>query len=168
MWLEQPSLAHKQSFLEAVNEFRAEGRPAQIEGADDFEEHVRLSLAHSRGEELGNLVSGTDFWMIDEDGFAGRVSIRHRLNEHLERFGGHMGYEVRPSKRRRGYATLAAHLALDEARKIGLERLLITCDETNVASRKIIEGIGGRLQDKVEWGTTRPATLRFWVELVQE
>ena len=164
MHLELPSLAHPESFLAAVEEFRAEGFVVR-ERKDDFEEHVRLSLAHSRGEELGNLVPQTDFWMIDEDGFAGRVSIRHRLNERLERFGGHMGYEVRPSKRRRGYASLAARLALDEARKLGLERLLITCDETNVASRKVIEGIGGVLQDRVEWDEPRPATLRFWVEV---
>lgn len=77
----------------------------------------------------------------------GRVSIRHQLNDYLPNFGGHIGYGVRPDHRRRGFASEMLRQALIIARAEGIDRALITCDQTNVASANIIERHGSILED---------------------
>ncbi|GMU59176.1 MAG: hypothetical protein AMXMBFR34_09390 [Myxococcaceae bacterium] len=100
-------------------------------------------------------------WLVAGPRYLGWVSIRLELNESLRRMGGHVGYAIRPSERRKGYGMLAMQLAMPVVRHLGITRALVTCDETNVASRKIIERNGGALENAVEFeGTTR---LRFWV-----
>jgi predicted acetyltransferase len=81
------------------------------------------------------------------DQIVGRVSIRHELNDFLLNFGGHIGYGVRPAYRRRGYASEILRQALIITRAEGVDRVLVTCDEDNVASAKVIERHGGVLED---------------------
>lgn len=104
------------------------------------------------------------YWWIVEDGtYLGAISLRHTLNDFLLRAGGHIGYGVRPCARRRGLATWALGAVLPRARAMGLERVLVTCDDTNVASARTIETCGGVLEDvrETELGLTR----RYWIEL---
>jgi predicted acetyltransferase len=93
----------------------------------------------------------------------GRVSIRHELNEFLTNFGGHIGYGVRPAYRRRGYASEILTQALIIARAEGIDRVLITCDQQNTASAKIIEAHGGVLED-VRPDPAGPPKRRYWIE----
>jgi predicted acetyltransferase len=103
-------------------------------------------------------VSGTYLWMVDEhDIVVGRISLRHELTPWLEEVGGHIGYAVRPSARRQGYGTVALGLMCTVAAELGIDPALVTCDEDNVASRKVIENNGGVLED------VRNAKMRFWV-----
>jgi predicted acetyltransferase len=95
--------------------------------------------------------------VIHGDEFLGRLSVRHRLTPLLERVGGHIGYEVRPSARRRGHATSMLRAGLPIAARLGIDPALVTCDVDNTASRLVIEHAGGRL------GEPCNATLRFWV-----
>jgi predicted acetyltransferase len=85
------------------------------------------------------------------------VSLRHALTPFLLEVAGHIGYAVRPSARRRGVATQALALTLPVAAARGIDPALITCDVTNVGSRKVIEANGGVLEDE------RAGKLRFWV-----
>lgn len=78
--------------------------------------------------------------------YVGRVSLRHRLNAGLEAWGGHIGYEVRPSVRGRGYGHALLAGILPPARTLGLERVLLHCDDSNAASICIIEKAGGMLE----------------------
>lgn len=88
------------------------------------------------------------FLVAEVDGqLVGRVSIRHELNEFLTARGGHIGYGVRPAHRRRGYAGEILRQSLVVARAAGVGDVLITCDEDNVASRKVIERHGGEFED---------------------
>jgi len=89
----------------------------------------------------------------------GHLALRHELNDWLLQFGGHIGYSVRPSRRREGHAGRALALALDEARGLGLARVLVTCDEDNEASRRTIERNGGVLED------VRSGKRRYWIDL---
>ena len=96
----------------------------------------------------------------------GRTAIRHRLTPHLERIGGHIGYVVVPEFRRRGYATAILRLSLQIARdRLGLDRVLVTCDDDNIGSIKAIENNGGILENIVTApGLDRPKR-RYWFEL---
>ena len=95
--------------------------------------------------------------MVVDDTVVGRVSLRHELTPWLLEVGGHIGYAVRPSARRRGYATAALARVLPVAADLGIDPALVTCDEDNIGSRKAIEANGGVLED------VRNGKLRFWV-----
>lgn len=97
-------------------------------------------------------VSATAFWLVDEEAqrFLGLIDIRHRLNESLLRYGGHIGYAVRLGEWNKGYGTLMLSLALPHAKALGVSRCLITCDDDNPASARVMEKNGFVLGDKVE------------------
>jgi predicted acetyltransferase len=101
-------------------------------------------------------VPATTMWWADGHDYLGRITIRHRLTPSLLNVGGHIGYDVRPSARRRGHATLMLAAALPVACGLGIDPVLITCDTGNVGSRKVIEANGGVLEDE------RDGKLRFW------
>lgn len=101
---------------------------------------------------------------MDRDIFVGAVNIRHYLNEGLLYDGGHIGDGIRPSERRKGYATAMLALALDECKKLGMNRVLVCCDKDNIGSAKSIIRNGGVLENEVvdEKGSI---TQRYWIEL---
>lgn len=105
-----------------------------------------------------DLVHQTVLWFVD-DGveWLGRLAIRHSLTPALLELGGHIGYCVRPSARRRGHATRMLHQSLPIAARLGIDPALVTCDADNDASRKVILAAGGELEDE------RHGKLRFWV-----
>ncbi|MFI8520600.1 GNAT family N-acetyltransferase [Streptomyces sp. NPDC085481] len=108
-------------------------------------------------------VHATHWWIVEDDTYLGAIDLRHELDDFLLRAGGHIGYSVRPSARRRGLATWALGAVLPEARALGLTRVLLTCDDTNIASARTIERNGGVLEDvrETEIGRKR----RYWIEL---
>ena len=165
-FLSPPDVRYQDSYIAALREFFAEGRrpPWNFHMlADHFDEYV-ATLKENAVNPLPGRVPQTDYWLIAEGVFAGRASFRHHLNPSLERYGGHIGYEIRPSMRRRGYGTLLCKLVLDKVRKHGLKRVLITCDDDNIGSIKIIEANGGTLQDKID-NKRQSLTRRYWVDL---
>lgn len=107
----------------------------------------------------------TMYWLIDNEQYIGRVSIRHVLNNRLMKEGGHIGYAIRPSKRKMGYGKKIFELALPKAKEIGITKALVTCDESNMGSRKIIESCGGKLEDITLISPARPRKMRFWIKL---
>ena len=163
------------SFLAALGEFRDEGRlgrddstglameaRAGIPGLDDLEgfaAYVAGLQARARPEtpRPPGYVPDTVLWFGEGTEFIGRLSIRHELTEILREMGGHIGYDVRPSERRRGHATEMLRQALPMAAALGLDPVLITCDVANIGSRKVIEANGGVLENE------RHGKLRFWV-----
>jgi predicted acetyltransferase len=102
-------------------------------------------------------VPQTMLWWVSGDEYLGQISIRHRLTVRLREIGGHIGHDIRPSARRRGHATAMLAAALPVARSLGINPALLTCDENNIASRKVIEANGGVLED------VRSGQLRYWV-----
>lgn len=174
MKLVKPSLQYKNSFLETWKEFDAEEQRSYLMGSgDDTLETVSNNfdtfLARESANELEeNMKDGrvpqTHFWLIDNDEVIGEVSLRHRLNEKLKKHGGHIGYGIRPSKRRMGYGKIILALALEEARKLGIKKALITCDETNIGSQKIIQANGGVLQDIIP-NPGHPNKMLWWIDL---
>ncbi|MFD0519930.1 GNAT family N-acetyltransferase [Paractinoplanes durhamensis] len=103
-------------------------------------------------------VPTTSLWWVDGDEYLGRLGIRHRLAPgRMGERNGHIGYDVRPSARRKGHASAMLGASLPIAATLGLSSVLITCDETNDASRRTIERNGGVLHDKLD------EKLRYWL-----
>ena len=122
-------------------------------------------------EILGNESTGTNlkegrvpatFLIAENDGnLVGRTSIRHELNNFLFNFGGHIGYGVRPSYRRQGFATEILRQSLTYIHGLGVTEVLVTCDEDNLGSIKVIESQGGVLENKVEFEGILKR--RYWI-----
>jgi len=167
--LVRPDERFRGSFLEALAEFQAEGRylePAYDTVAADFAGYLRQLDDAVTGHGLPEgFVPYSTFWLVEGDQYIGRMSIRHELNEWLRTIGGHIGYGIRSSRRREGHGMRQLALGLVEARALGLERVLLTCDADNIGSRKIIEGNGGVLENEVMDPATGKAKLRFWIDL---
>lgn len=107
-------------------------------------------------------VPATYLVLVVDGVVAGRVSVRHELNDHLLAVGGHVGYAVRPAFRRRGYASLMLRHGLDLLASLGVERALVTCDVDNLASAAVIERAGGVLEDVRPTADGTPKR-RYWV-----
>lgn len=167
MQLIKPTKKYEKSWKEALAEFRAEGRKGfwnWSKEIDDVDEFIQLTKDNEKGKSLPDgWVPSTTYWLIDDDQFVGHINIRHTLNEHLEKVGGHIGYAIRPSARNKGYGSKILELTLPKARLLGLQKVLVTCDESNISSQKIIEKNKGKLQNKVP-GESEPK-LRYWIEL---
>ena len=113
---------------------------------DDFLKRMRERETDKVREK--GLVPATLYFLVDEKNkICGALDIRHELNEYLEKFGGHIGYGIAPSERKKGYGKIQLKLGLEKAKKIGLKKVLITCDDNNIGSAKTIEACGGIYND---------------------
>lgn len=130
-----------------------------------FGRYLEILAAQQRGDRLpANHVPSTFLFAFVGSDIVGRVSIRHVLNAYLERVGGHVGYAVVPAFRRRGYATEILRQALVIAReRLGLDRVLVTCDDDNVASIRVIEKNGGVLENTVITPDSPKPKRRYWI-----
>ncbi|MEV0810874.1 GNAT family N-acetyltransferase [Micromonospora sp. NPDC050200] len=163
------------SFLTAMAEFQGEGRGGRQDNtmvgaeirryADRWHDPAAFAryVADLHAQCLEEtprpegFVPDTTLWWAEGDEYLGRIAIRHRLTPYLHEAGGHIGYDVRASARRRGHATAMLRAALPVAHRLGIASALLTCDVDNVASRRVIERNGGVLEDE------RQGNLRFWV-----
>jgi predicted acetyltransferase len=116
-------------------------------------------------EELGGRVPDSTFFCLDIDRniFVGAVNIRHYLNESLLFDGGHIGDGIRPSERRKGYATAMIELALVECRKLGIKKVLMVCDKDNIGSKKSIINNGGVLENEII--SDGVIQQRYWINI---
>ena len=131
---------------------------------NDFNNYVKTLLKRQK-QSLPGFVPGTIWWAIHENEMVGRIAIRHELNAFLREVGGHIGYIVHPLWRNRGIATwmLKEVLKTRQAKSIG--KILITCDESNLASEKTITRNGGVYEKTVELGSGQTAKKHFWIEV---
>ena len=164
----RPDARLQASFLAAVGEFGdawvdGSGQNVQARvGLDDPERFAAyvdrlLEDADEAVPREGDRVPCTFLWIVDGDDVIGFLAIRHRLNDFLLREGGHIGYSVRPSARRRGWARRSLAEALPLAHGLGIDPVLVTCDETNAGSRAVIEANGGVYED------SRSGKRRYWI-----
>lgn len=150
------------SFLAAVAEFHqdrgtplpwfvADVDPPALTDTPAFDAYVARVLGErdEAAARWDGFVPMTTLWWAEGDRVLGRLAIRHRLTPALEEAGGHIGYDVRPSVRRRGHATAMLAAALPIAASLGITQALLTCEQTNTASRRVIEANGGRFIDSV-------------------
>jgi predicted acetyltransferase len=168
-----PTVVVRESFLVAMREFADEGRAGddtmvgrdlrewggRWETDEGFEAYV-AAVVRDQEEDAPRQpgwVPCTTLWWVDRTTYLGRIAIRHRLTPTLRDVGGHIGYDVRRSARRRGHATAMLAAALPAAHSLGIDPALVTCDDTNLWSRRVIEANGGVFEDQ------RGPKLRYWV-----
>ena len=166
--LVEPSMTYKQPCLDAVREFHAAGEyaiDAEQLGAKFEELIARLVAAKDPVNAPPGELPYEDFWLMDGEEWIGKLTLRTTMNAKYLHAGGHIGYEIRPSKRRRGYGTALLRMGLEKARERGLHRVLLTCDETNIASRKVIESNGGQLENAVPVEGQTVLKMRYWISL---
>ena len=112
-FLTPPDVVYRLTYLDALREFHAELHnleQAMVALTQNFEGYVRYLERQSSDERRDGWVPEMFYWLIDNGVYIGRLSLRHHLNERLMQFGGHIGYEIRPSRRRRGYGNLILKL----------------------------------------------------------
>ncbi|MEO6501930.1 MAG: GNAT family N-acetyltransferase [Jatrophihabitantaceae bacterium] len=172
--LVQPSAELAPSFRSAMADFAAEGRGGPLDDSalgrqlTGFATHWHTPqgferfLATLRREGDTSVppppdwVHTSTYWWAEGLEFLGVIRIRHELTPRLIESGGHIGYDIAPSARRRGHGTAMLRAALPIAAGLGIDKALITCDADNLGSRKVILANGGVLEDE------RAGTLRFW------
>lgn len=167
--LVSPTERVRESFLRALGEFQREGLPWWRGGdleivEQDFAAFVARKLADAT-RRTGTTVPATHLWAVAEEQFVGRISIRHELNDALRVKGGHIGYDTVPSWRGRGVAREMLRQALPVARMLGLSEVLLTCNDTNAASIRVIERNGGSLRETRVLDPSRPAKRYYWIAL---
>ena len=149
----EPSAEYLDSYIEAFDENAAAGITAHRFRDARRQDVLAYFDAYAHERDLPpNRVGAHFYWLVDEahGRFIGEISVRHRLTEALERYAGHIGYGVRASEQGKGYGTLMLKLALDRARELGIKQVLITCDDDNMASARVMEKNGLVLADTIE------------------
>jgi len=165
--LVEPTLELESSFRQIAEEHQAEGNYGFQKELADFASYIRRLRATALGEGLKpGQAPSTTFWLVrDGKDIVARASLQHELTPETEKEGGHIGYNVRPSERRKVYGTRILAMVLDKARERGMCRVLVTCDTDNIASGKIIRANGGKFENEVISDDTSKAKSRYWIDL---
>ena len=166
MKLLKPNKKYEISWYETVEEFKRDrksiGAWKVLGDPEDLAACIVNARKYSQGKCLpAGWVPYDLLWLIDGDEIIGLVSIRHSLNDFLSRAGGHIGYEIRPSKRGNGYGNQLPGLALKKAKKLISGRVLVVSSDDNVFSCKIIERNGGKLENKII--VANRLVRRYWI-----
>ena len=156
---------YRREFLDAGDSMDGCGSLRQTENPREF---IRKCLDYESPETLpSDKVIATQFLFVrlSDDRLVGMLQVRHYFNDYLSKFGGHIGYSVRPSERRRGYAKEMLKSALPFCRDIGLDKVLITCIDGNIGSERTIVSCGGVYESTVYEPHEAVYLKRFWIDL---
>ena len=168
--LVEPCAELREAYMEYVEEY-CEAEEDYIHGSgakltDDFGQFVQMLRDYAEGINLPEgWVPASTYWLVRDGRVLGVSNLRHDLTEFLRHEGGHIGYSVRPTERGKDYATLMVQMVLEKAKELGLERVLITCDKDNVASARVIQKNGGKLESESVSKQTGKLKQRYWIEL---
>lgn len=160
----RPDEAYLASYKEALEEPepREKSQRTESENAELFAELDADFAGYWRAMEAGGLdliqedgtktkrLPETVLWLVDGTHYLGVIRIRHQLNDFLRMFGGHVGYDIRPTARGKGHGKKMLQLAMPYLADLGLTEVLITCDDDNIPSQRVIEAAGGVLEKTVE------------------
>jgi len=169
MKLVTPSAEYQDSYINMVREVSEQGEafvPFVLkEQYDDFSAMVKRLESYSNGNSVPeNFVPHSTFWLVDEDGcVVGCSNLRHQLNDGLLVLGGHIGYGIKPSERRKGYAQTILRLTLIEANKHGIDKAMLTVNKDNIGSVKAIQSNNGILEIEKEVPGQSGLVQYYWI-----
>jgi len=167
MKLIKPNFNLKAEYLEMLEDWKKTNEklvPFSLKyDTSDFEKFIAMNRDFEINPEEGFVCNST-FWLLNDEGkIVGTSNIRHSLTDKLLIEGGHIGYGIRPSERRKGYAKKILELSLIEAKKLGIEKALVTCNKDNIGSVKAISKNGGIFRK--ERMVDGKLSLSFWIEI---
>ena len=170
MYLKFTELKDKEEWLYYVNETRINNpgaTPGSFKENEIYEEWLNKLVNEHNNINLENgRVPSSFYFLMNENKILGSISIRHNLeDEMLRKFGGHIGYNVRPSERRKGYATIMLNLALEKCDELGLEEVMVTCKEDNIGSAKTIENNCGVLKEVIFDSQENCKFKKYWINI---
>ena len=175
-YLELPTIERKQEALDYIQEHVDYGSNINGSGGlkdclkgKSYEEWLDDTIKYKKMKygESDNLVPSTTFFTIREDDnkIVGMVNLRHYLNDFLKNYGGHIGYGIRPTERRKGYAKIQLYLVLIEAQKLGIDKVMVDCDKTNIGSEKTILALGGEFEREVFEKEKNVILRNYWIDV---
>ncbi len=156
---------YRQEFLDAGDSMDGCGSLRRIENPLEF---IQKCIDYESPKTVPpDKVLATQFMLIrkNDDTLVGMIQVRHYFNDYLEKYAGHIGYSVRPSERRKGYAKEMLKMTLPFCHKLGLERILITCIDGNIGSERTILANGGVYEYTIHEPNENENLKRFWIEL---
>ena len=156
---------YRQEFLDAGDSMDGCGSLRVMENPFDFIKKCRDYESEDTLSE-GRVIA-TQFLLIRicDNRLVGMIQVRHYFNDYLEKYAGHIGYSIRPSERRKGYAKQMLKMALPFCREIGLDKVLITCTDGNIGSEKTILANGGVYESTIHEPNENVELKRFWIKL---
>lgn len=157
--------AYRRECLDADSHLYGCGILEECEVPSEWLAKIQLYSNHATVPE--NQVQTTYFLAVRESDskVVGMLNLRHYFNEYYEKYAGHIGYSVRPSERRRGYAKEMLRQALPYCKKIGLDRVLVTCEPDNPGSRRTILANGGVYEGTVHEPNEDYYLERYWIAI---
>ena len=170
--LVKPSIEYKESYIEAIKEFQIEERYTFLKIEDleknfeQFIEDINTGKRHLHKPYVDWVVPvpETILWLVKEDQYIGTLNIRHRLNWHLEKWGGHVNFMIRPSMRGKGFAKKILNKGIPIVSHFGIDRALITIDPENKDAIKVVEFCGAEFEDELQATNQFPARKRYWLD----
>jgi len=165
MYLEKPSLKWEKEHMAYMQEWDEERvTPSSFRLKEGIPYDIYLEEMAAKEVGHGNRVPNSNYFLVDEDErIIGMVNIRHSLNDQLRQVDGHIGYGIRPSERRKGYATYLLSEALNITDQLGIRSVLVTCNEDNIGSAAVIVNNGG-VEDESFTEPHGNVVRRFWIE----
>lgn len=158
-------IEYRQEFLDAGDSMDGMGPLRRFENP---EEYIKICAEYEDPTTIpSHLVPATQFFFIrkSDNKLVGMIQIRHRFNDYLEKYAGHIGYSVRPSERRKGYAKEMLRMTLPFCREIGIDKVMITCIDGNIGSEKTILANGGVYEYTIHEPNENKDLKRFWITL---
>lgn len=155
-------------FLKELSDKNEKIIPAAIDLKDmDYNKWLGYNLSFESEDTCPkDLVCATTYFLVDKnERVLGAINIRYTLNDYLLKYGGHIGYGVRPCERKKGYAKTMLKLGLKKAKELGIKNVLVTCDKNNVGSAKTIMANGGVLENEVK--EDERITQRYWIKVYE-
>ncbi len=170
LYLKFPTMEDKEKWVEFIKEYRLDNPNVKPLGCSEninYEEWLNKIMNEHKGIELQDgRVPSSVYFLMHGDKIIGYLSIRHNLdNNFLSLYGGHIGYGVRPSERRKGFATIMLNLALEKCRELGIENVMVSCKDDNIGSAKTIENNCGILREIIFIPEENCKFRKYWINV---
>ncbi|MDF2557535.1 MAG: GCN5-related N-acetyltransferase [Bacillales bacterium] len=168
-----PTAEHEHLALEFLQEFKEYGSEINgTGGLQRYSENYSEWLVKLRNDlDVTNMqsdrVPSTTFFVYrkEDNRMVGMINIRHKLNDYLLKEGGHIGYGIRPTERRKGYATETLYLGLQLCKELSIDKVLVTCDKDNIGSARTIQKNGGVLENEILDSQLAEVLQRYWIDV---
>ncbi|MCR4334350.1 MAG: GNAT family N-acetyltransferase [Patescibacteria group bacterium] len=167
MELYPPSNKYKDSYISGLKEMLLESpNPKFLKTEiDNFDIYLSQFTTSNNEPVAKGIVPFSEYWLINEEKYVGTVQIRHEASGRFDNIKSHIYFHIIPSRRRQGYGNKILSLGLKKSRILGLNKVMITCDKKNVASRKIIENNNGILINEIMTGVGSETILKYLIKI---